>query len=120
LKTSKDSLSSQPDLDVKKTARWLEGIPLLGKWAKVEAIYQSYSTFLLLSVPVPVWNLIPDHPACSFVGFANSANLIALEERRIESKVALKPAGLMPPTADASWEGRGPSVTEGFEKEGPE
>jgi len=80
LKTSQDSLNSQPDLDVKKIARWLEGIPLLGKWAKAEAVYKSYSTFLLLPVPVPVWNLIPNHPVCSFVGFANSANLIALEE----------------------------------------
>ncbi|KAH8748552.1 hypothetical protein F5882DRAFT_234875, partial [Hyaloscypha sp. PMI_1271] len=67
---------SQPDLDVKKTARWLEGIPLLVKWAKVEAVFQSYSTLLLLSIPVPVWNMIPDHPACSFVGYTTSPNLV--------------------------------------------
>ena len=66
----------QPDLDAKKTARWLENIPLLAKWAKVEAVYQSYSTLLILSVPVPIWNLVPDHPACSFVGYATSPNLV--------------------------------------------
>jgi hypothetical protein len=88
---------SQPDLDVKTTARWLESIPFLAKWvkvdlyrtprvlisvtlrerrpdlvgceiiaswfegnphlakwAKVEGLFRSYSTLLLLSVPVPV------------------------------------------------------------------
>jgi hypothetical protein len=67
---------SQPDLDVKKTARWLESIPLLAKWTKVEAVFQSYSTLLILSVPIPIWNMLPDHPACSFVGYVTSPNLI--------------------------------------------
>jgi len=67
---------NQPDLDVKKTARWLENIPLLAKWAKIEAVFQSYSTLLVLSVPVPIWNMLPDHPACSFVGYVTSPNLV--------------------------------------------
>jgi hypothetical protein len=67
---------SQPDLDVKKTARWLESIPVLAKWAKVEAVFQSYSTLLVMSVPVPIWNMLPDHPACSFVGYVTSPNLV--------------------------------------------
>jgi hypothetical protein len=67
---------SQPDLDVKKTARWLESIPLLAKWAKVEGVYQSYSTLLILSVPVPVWNMLPDNPACLSTGYATSPNLV--------------------------------------------
>ncbi|KAN0112404.1 hypothetical protein V8E51_005355 [Hyaloscypha variabilis] len=67
---------SQPDLDVKKTARWLESIPLLAKWAKVEGVYQSYSTLLILSVPVPVWNMLPDNPACLSAGYATSPNIV--------------------------------------------
>ncbi|TVY17478.1 hypothetical protein LARI1_G004821 [Lachnellula arida] len=67
---------NQLDLDVKKTSRWLESIPFLAKYAKVEGVFKSYSTLLLLSVPVPVWNMLPDHPACSFVGYATSPNLV--------------------------------------------
>ena len=58
----------QPELDVKKTARWLESILFLAKWAKVESIFPSYSTLLVLSVPVPVWNMLLGHLAHSFVG----------------------------------------------------
>ncbi|KAE9365527.1 hypothetical protein N431DRAFT_488665 [Stipitochalara longipes BDJ] len=97
---------NQPDLDVKKTARWLEGIPLLAKWAKVEAVYQSYFTLLLLSVPVPVWNMIPDHPACSFVGFATSPNLVTLAEPSKESERARELAKLNLPTPGDSMESR--------------
>ncbi|KAH8756559.1 hypothetical protein BGZ57DRAFT_962528 [Hyaloscypha finlandica] len=67
---------NQPDLDVKNTARWLASIPFLAKWAKVEGVFKSYSTILFLSVPVPVWNMLPDRPACSFVGYVTSPNLI--------------------------------------------
>jgi CubicO group peptidase (beta-lactamase class C family) len=71
---------SQQELDVKKTTRWLESIPLLAKWAKVEGVFRSYSTLLLLSIPVPVWNMLPDHPACSFVGYVTSPNLVTPAE----------------------------------------
>lgn len=75
---------NQPNLDVKETARWLASIPFLAKWAKVEGVFKSYSTLLLLSVPVPVWNMLPDHPACSFVGFATSPNLVTNLSTHIE------------------------------------
>lgn len=44
----------QPELDVKKTARWLESIPFLAKWAKVQSIFPGYSTLLMLSAPVSI------------------------------------------------------------------
>jgi hypothetical protein len=66
---------NQPNLDVKKTTRWLESIPLLAKWAKVESVFPSYSTLLILTLPVPVWDMLPDHPACSFIGYVTAPGL---------------------------------------------
>jgi hypothetical protein len=72
----------QPDLDVRKCARWLESIPLLAKWAKIQGVYQSFSTLMILSTPIPVWNMLPDHPACSFIGYVTTPNMypFALEK----------------------------------------
>jgi hypothetical protein len=61
-------------------------MPLLAKWAKVEGIFQSYSILLLLSVPVLVWNILPDHPACSFVSYITSPNLVTLAEPSTKSE----------------------------------
>ncbi|KAH8747708.1 hypothetical protein BGZ57DRAFT_168755 [Hyaloscypha finlandica] len=59
----------QGPIDMKQCLRWLEGVPLLGKWAKVEGIYPSFSTLIVLSMPISVWNMLPDHPACTFIGY---------------------------------------------------
>jgi hypothetical protein len=91
---------SQPELDVKKTARWLESIPLLAKWAKVEGVFQSYSTLLLISVPVPVWNMLPDHPACSFVSYVTSPNLVT----PAEPSTKLEPVRVSPEDQDIKEE----------------
>ncbi|PVH73436.1 hypothetical protein DL98DRAFT_51850 [Cadophora sp. DSE1049] len=75
---------NQAALDVKETARWLASIPFLAKWAKVEGVFKSFSTLLLVSVPVPVWNMLPDHPAYSFVGYATSPNLVGGLRKHVE------------------------------------
>jgi hypothetical protein len=67
---------NQPEMDVKQCVRWLEGIPLLAKWAKIEGVYPSYSDLLILSIPVAIWDMLPDHPACSFIGYVTAPNLI--------------------------------------------
>ena len=69
---------NQPDIEAKKAARWLEGVPFLAKWAKVECVFPSYSTLLILSVPLPIWNMLPDHPACTFVGYVTAPNLAVI------------------------------------------
>lgn len=77
----------QPDLDVKKTAQWLESIPFLAKWTKVECAFPSYSTLLVLSLPVVIWNMLPDHPACSFIGYVTAPNLIATSPPSLEDEI---------------------------------
>jgi hypothetical protein len=59
----------QGPIDMKQCLRWLVGVPLLGKWAKIEGFYPSYSTLVILSMPISIWNMLPDHPACIFIGY---------------------------------------------------
>jgi hypothetical protein len=79
---------NQPELDVKKTARWLEGIPFLAKWAKVESVFPSYSTLLALSIPVPIWDMLPDHPACSFIGYVTGPDLVVKPPASIKQDIS--------------------------------
>lgn len=60
---------NQDPLDMKQCLRWLESVPFLGKWAKIEGVYPSFSTLIILSMPIAVWDMLPDHPACTFIGY---------------------------------------------------
>ena len=57
-------------------AEWLEGIPAKVKAACVEGVYRSYSTLVLLSIPVQTWDMLPDNPAVNLIGFVMSDNLL--------------------------------------------
>jgi hypothetical protein len=62
------SVQLQKDVDVeKKLERWLLGAPECV--VDFRGIYSSYSTLLLVELPLAVWDLLPSHPAVSFVGF---------------------------------------------------
>ncbi|KAI4259984.1 MAG: hypothetical protein L6R42_004264 [Xanthoria sp. 1 TBL-2021] len=54
---------------------WLEAFPAVAKSIHIESVYQSDSTFLLLLLPVAMWDLLPRDPAISFVAFVRSRNL---------------------------------------------
>lgn len=41
----------------------------------IEGIYESESTLTLVSVPLSIWALLPDHPACRYIGKIKSHNL---------------------------------------------
>ncbi|KAI8713303.1 C2 domain-containing protein [Fusarium sp. LHS14.1] len=73
------ALEEDQVLDAASCARWLKQFPLLAKSVSVEGVYRSYSTLLLLSVPVVLWDLLPDHPATQFVGYVKSRNLVPRE-----------------------------------------
>ena len=55
---------------------WLKNVPILANSVHVEGIFESESTLLLLSLPVPVWDLLSEDPAVSFVGFVRSGDLL--------------------------------------------
>jgi hypothetical protein len=77
-------------LDTEQTARWLDRFPLLAKWVKVEAVFPSYSNLIIMSVPLPIWDMLPDHPACSFIGYVNGPG-VGCPSRSEEAK----PSGLL-------------------------
>jgi hypothetical protein len=66
--------NSRPN-NKKQCLRWLEGVPLLGKWAKIEGFYPSYSTLVILSMPISIWNMLPDHPPYIFIGYVTGPSL---------------------------------------------
>lgn len=55
---------------------WLKSFPALAKCVHIESAYKSDSTLLLLSLPVALWDMLPNDPAISFVAFVKSANLL--------------------------------------------
>jgi hypothetical protein len=73
------ALEEEQLLDVDQCLRWLHRFPALAKYAKVQGVYRSNSTLLIMSLPVLIWDWIPDDPACSFIGYVHSSNLLALE-----------------------------------------
>lgn len=65
----------QADLNIDSCRRCLTGFPALVKYAKVHGVFRSYSTVLLLSLLVVIWNMLPGNKAYSFVSFITSGNL---------------------------------------------
>lgn len=62
-------------LDIPRWTEWIRNLPFEGTDIRIEGAWQSFSTLLLLRMPVAVWNLLPQNPAYSFVGFVTSDDL---------------------------------------------
>jgi len=62
----------QPQLDSENCTRWFASMPFLA--ADVE-VFPSCSTLMIMSIPLPVWNMFPDHPACSFIEYVTAPKL---------------------------------------------
>ncbi|KAM0291890.1 hypothetical protein ACHAO9_003443, partial [Fusarium lateritium] len=75
----KISLEGDQAFDAASCSRWLKQFPLLATHVNVESVYSSYSTLLLLSVPVVLWDLLPEHPATQFVGYIKTSNLLSID-----------------------------------------
>ena len=58
---------------------------------KVEAAFESQSTTLIVSVPTHIWCLLPDDPACIFLGFITSPNLCNAVSK-IDQEIVLRRA----------------------------
>jgi hypothetical protein len=68
---------------------WLEFIrafPPEGQDIKIDGIYDSFSTLLLIRIPVAVWDLLPAHPAYTFVGFVTSEIKIHEMEAEVQTR----------------------------------
>jgi hypothetical protein len=81
------ALETDQTLDMKSFEAWVKEFPALAKYAKVQGVYKGYSTLVLLAVPVVVWNFLPEDPACNFVGYVRTDNLLdrELEKNQLSS-----------------------------------
>jgi hypothetical protein len=64
-------------LSTKACSDWLASFPALARYASVQSVYQSYSTLLILSLPVFVWDFLPASLACNFISYIQSTNILA-------------------------------------------
>jgi hypothetical protein len=55
---------------------WLRNAPSEAQDVHVDGVYDSFSTLLLVRMPVALWNLLPDNPAYNFVGFVTPENTL--------------------------------------------
>ncbi|KAH8673961.1 hypothetical protein BX600DRAFT_221432 [Xylariales sp. PMI_506] len=69
------ALEDDQRLDINAWENWLAAFPAIAKYVKVQGVFKSHSTLLLLSLPVMVWDLLPEDLACNFIGFVRSNNL---------------------------------------------
>lgn len=82
------ALEEDQRLDLNAWEQWLSSFPALARYVKVQGVFKSHSTLLLLSMPVTVWDLLPDDQACSFVAFIRSNNLINQNAEHVEPQQA--------------------------------
>ena len=93
------ALEEDQRLQLDTWVEWLRDIPAIAKYARVEGIYESNSTLMLLSLPVSIWDLIPNNAAVSFIGFIKSQDLLKNQPSGSSTAQAAKsvPTSLSPP-----------------------
>lgn len=74
------ALENDQWLDTENMTEWLRKVPALANWVQFEGVFQSDSTLIILSLPVAMWNLMPNDPAVSFIGFVRSRNTVMIDE----------------------------------------
>ncbi|KAK1637324.1 hypothetical protein BDP81DRAFT_318489 [Colletotrichum phormii] len=84
------ALEDNQQLDLSAWEQWLSNFPALAKYVKVQGVFKSHSTLLLLSMPVMVWDLLPEDHATSFIAFIRSNNLVVerIHNKDEEAKVS--------------------------------
>lgn len=81
------ALEDDQRLDINAWEQWLSAFPAMAKYVKVQGVFKSHSNLLLLSVPVMIWNLLPEDPAVSFIAFIRSNNLAIHKSQPPEPEV---------------------------------
>jgi hypothetical protein len=62
-------------LEIDTWREYIRSLPAEAKDIKIEGVYRSFSTLLMVRMPVTIWNILPDNGAYSFIGFVTSENL---------------------------------------------
>jgi hypothetical protein len=70
-----DDIEEDGGKKLRKWCDWLKDIPEGVKNISIQGLYKSFSTLVLISVPVVLWTTLPDNSAYTFIGFVTSTNL---------------------------------------------
>ncbi|OHW91275.1 tyrosine-protein phosphatase non-receptor type 6 [Colletotrichum incanum] len=84
------ALEDDQQLDLNAWEQWLSNFPAMAKYVKVQGVFKSHSTLLLVSMPVMVWDLLPEDHATSFVAFIRSNNLMTQKTRKEETDIQVR------------------------------
>ncbi|KAF1846336.1 uncharacterized protein K460DRAFT_356027 [Cucurbitaria berberidis CBS 394.84] len=71
-----NEIENNPSENVRIYTEILRLLPASATRIKVEGFYGSFSKLVLISMPVCVWNMLPENPAYSFVGFVTTKNMM--------------------------------------------
>ncbi|KAI1332754.1 hypothetical protein F5Y16DRAFT_124543 [Xylariaceae sp. FL0255] len=71
--------------DMSSFYHWLHDTPTIGSNIAVEGMFLGPPTMLLISMPVPVWNVVQHDKVCCFLGYVNSHNMTHLYKRLVSS-----------------------------------
>ena len=88
------ALEGDQQLDVNAWESWLAAFPAIAKYVKVQGVFKSHSTLVLLSLPVMVWDLLPENLACNFIAFIRSNNLAMPKDSEVPEEQLRAPADL--------------------------
>ncbi|KAG4431285.1 hypothetical protein IFR05_013229 [Cadophora sp. M221] len=70
------ALEEEQLLDLDLCRKWLQQFPALAKHAKIQVVYKSNSTLMAPSIPVLIWDWLPDDMACPFIAYVHLSNLL--------------------------------------------
>jgi len=118
------SLALEEDqiLDSRTCSEWPPHFPALAKYAQIQGVYKSYSTLIIASIPVSIWNLLPDDMSASFIGFVQSDNLVR-GNSFLSSTSSKSKSGTLPKEVDRGWHLQNITMrmgrVEGVSEEGP-
>ncbi|KAI1502596.1 hypothetical protein F5X99DRAFT_153120 [Biscogniauxia marginata] len=71
--------------DMSSFNHWLHNTPELSSKVVAEGMFLGPPTMLLVSMPVPVWNVVQHDKVCCFLGYVNSHNMTHLYNRLVGS-----------------------------------
>lgn len=93
------ALEDDQRLDINAWEQWLNAFPAMARYVKVQGVFKSHSTLLLVSMPVMIWDLLPEDNAMSFVAFIRSNNLVAQKRQPPPTAIPTRVRQSQPETA---------------------
>ena len=63
-------------LSITEIHDWILHMPLVAKAVTLHSIARRHSFLAIMEIPIAIWDLLPEGPTYSFVGFTTSSNLL--------------------------------------------